>query len=818
MRFWAEYLRGRIWSPAALAMVVGGLLGQDGAWSSLAGCATALLWTAATAVYGRRGTTLCGPVCAWCAIVCWAAIRSAPTPSAELPLVDLALTGASARVQVVAADGGCQLRGDRVAWTADWLASCGLGADRVCRKREGRLWVSSSHQQLPDHGRQLHLLGRIRPPHGYANPGRNVGAGRASSGRIVGSIRLRSADDIVAGAAIASRAPSLNMLSMCALRGRLSSRLQRATSLSKGLVAALTTGDRSRLDRRLVSLMRRSGTAHLLAVSGTHVCLVVAAVLAALRFVARRLPVTLLRVMPLHILVGLGGALAGWAYVFVAGAPASAVRAMVMATMGLVHWSLGREGDLLESLGFALIVLLLAQPAAIVDVGLRLSVLGVIGVGLGAHWRGGQQVSWWRRLVVVSLAAWATTSLVSVPVFGRVTWAAPVANAVITPFFAVAVLPLSLLLLLWAGAGEWAGAKVDVGAGVIELAVTPLKLALQGLEHLPLHWLPVSVPGCVMAPLCGCAIFLAVVVWLHGRRYRWLPVVLLMVTLSCGPLHRRMSTPPPGVFSAWLLDVGHGDATFVRLSDGSNMLIDGGGAPGDDGAVGMSAVLPFLNAMGARRIDRMILSHPDADHENGLLAVARELSVGEFWHNGDASASAEHRNLLAELHKQGTLLRRVGHLSGTAAVELTVQGVAVEVLSITNAAMSRNNRSLVVDIRGPSAALLLTGDVEAPAEALLARRPLVWRPLRVLKVPHHGSASSSSLELLRWAQPGMAVVSARPWARHRLPAASVVARYRRRGTRLWSTSSGAISLWAAGDSIELAQGSRHARLLFASPP
>jgi competence protein ComEC len=231
---------------------------------------------------------------------------------------------------------------------------------------------------------------------------------------------------------------------------------------------------------------------------------------------------------------------------------------------------------------------------------------------------------------------------------------------------------------------------------------------------------------------------------------------------------------------------------------------------GDDGLIGRLAVVPFLRQAGWMRVDRLVLSHAHPDHENGLLAVTRALPVGELWWNGQPAAGREHRELMAELARQDVPLRS---WSDAAPRQSTIGGVRVRVLqpgphaSAFDPAAGMNDNSLVLQLETGRSCWLLAGDIERATEARLAAEGQL-RPCTLLKVPHHGSRTSSTPALLDAVQPQLAVVGARPWGPLPFPHADVAERYASRGIPLLRTSDGIIEVDLGPDVVRVQQGPR----------
>ncbi len=280
-------------------------------------------------------------------------------------------------------------------------------------------------------------------------------------------------------------------------------------------------------------------------------------------------------------------------------------------------------------------------------------------------------------------------------------------------------------------------------------------------------------------------------VWIASdahRRGRRLVVGFAMVAVVIGgeALVDRLLPTLEIVF----LDVGQGDAAVVLVPGHGAIVIDGGGGHGDPGA---RVLVPFLRRRGVRHVERLILSHPHPDHSGGLPAVLDKLPVDEIWTNGQDTRDPATLALLAAAAARGIPVRRprsdrVGALSLELLAPLDGDGAIV-----SDPLASENDNSLVLALSWAGRRILLPGDVEHEAEAALLRSGL--GTIDVLKVPHHGSRTSSTEALLDRARPSLAIASLAEGNRYRFPHPDVVARYRTRGIALYRTDrDGAVRL------------------------
>jgi competence protein ComEC len=212
------------------------------------------------------------------------------------------------------------------------------------------------------------------------------------------------------------------------------------------------------------------------------------------------------------------------------------------------------------------------------------------------------------------------------------------------------------------------------------------------------------------------------------------------------------------------LDVGQANAALVEFPGGKKMLVDGGGFQKDHFDVGRMVITPFLLHSKIRRVEYLVLSHPQSDHMNGLRSVAKVFGPKEFWHNGCSADQEAYRDLMGILSSQGIPALSPEELSGGR----TISGVEVHILHPdaqarpcpqSNSGKGMNNRSLVMRLTYRGQSILFPGDIEKEVESRFASD--TGKALRsdVLLCPHHGSKTSSSREFLERVRPRVCVIS-----------------------------------------------------------
>ena len=550
---------------------------------------------------------------------------------------------------------------------------------------------------------------------------------------------------------------------------------------SAALLKGILLGQRRQLPDELLDTFTTIGLAHILAVSGLHVGLI-ALVIYTLLFVLR-LPKNIVVAGTLGVLV---------LYAFITNLTPSVIRATIMAGLFLVGRRLDRQTDTVNILAVAAIVILLIWPSALFDLSFQLSFLATYAIIAGyprfkelLPERLARSEKWWARWLRDGLLISFTAQLGTLPVvagtFHQVSWMAPVANLFIGP-----------MVFLNTTFGVLAALTGPLYIEIARLFSAVNALVLYGMIHLSKAFS--SVPSALVkvpAPsaLLFASFYAAVLLLLWnptdpGRRRARLGLVALSVLLCFYGLL------PDGALEITVLDVGQGDAIFIVCPNGRTLLIDGGPrSPAYD--AGARVIVPFLRAMGFRRVDTMIVTHPHLDHYGGLSAVVESVEVGEVVSSGVTSESGSYRAWRETVDRHGIPYHKVvkgdtlSALGGVRGVFLHPDPFFVSGASKTHA----NDVSLVLRLSYGEFSMLLTGDIEEKAEYAAARRP---SPLRstVLKSPHHGSITSSGSAFLNAVGPEAVAISVGMNNAFRHPSPRVIERYRQRGADVYRTDLG----------------------------
>jgi len=570
-------------------------------------------------------------------------------------------------------------------------------------------------------------------------------------------------------------------------RGELVDRLERLYGERAPLVAALTLARREGLDPELGDAFARVGIAHLLAISGFHVG-VVAGVL-----------VALLMVLGLDDRRASLGAVGGaWLYVGLIGFPDAASRAALILGAAALTRARGRPPARWGALGAALLVLLALDPRRIAAPGFQLSFAGAAGL---TAWAGPMSRALHRvcrgrlpRSVALAVAAGVAATLATLPV---VAWHFERVSLVGIPV-TLAATPLVTLGLVGALGSLALDFVSHTLASALAGGVGVLMGALEGLARRAASptWASVwTTRGAVVGGLGGVAtaMWLARRPRIGARARRSLTVVYLCSGLVAWPL--LLSLQGRGTVEVLMLDVGQGDAIALRSPRGRWVLVDTGPAS-DDGDPGGHAVVRALEARGVRRLEALVLTHPDLDHIGGATAVLSSFDVGVVLDPGLPAGKEAFVDAL-ELATE----RRVPWRAARAGDRIDLDGLWLDVLypgPDLSPDTETNASSIVLHASWGRFDALLTGDAYKDVDRLVA--PTLTEPVEVLKVGHHGSDTSTDPLLLEDARPALALISVGRFNRYGHPAPEVLDRLRRSGAEIHRTDrEGAVSVLGRPD-------------------
>jgi competence protein ComEC len=643
----------------------------------------------------------------------------------------------------------------------------------------GRIRITVLQPGLYRIGDRLRVKTRIRFPRNYGDPGEfDYESYMAREG--VAATALASHPDQIEPIGYQ---PPLLWSTIEAIRGRIGAFIDAGLDYPRRAeMRALIIGDRGAIDRHLRDTFALTGMAHMLVISGLHLGFVASIAFLLVRLACVPFP----RLMILgcaNKLAAIGSGAAVTAYAAIAGTHVSTLRALIMVLCYVGAVLADRSREVVASLALAALIICVAMPGSSADVGFQLSFVAVLGIVLGMR----RYAAWWESArerikdtpaesvylaggalagyLAVSFFALVATAPLTAFYFNQFSLVGLIANAVVVPVMALGGMVLGLiaaaLSFVWMPAAnvmlQIAGGALSLGnrmtgffvrlpdawvriftPNLFELALVyglsglwlcaPVRPSRNGGSNEQTESQPASRWRHALAVLLLCALFLDAAWWTRERYFdrRWRVI---------------------------FLSVGQGDAAVVQFPGSAVMLIDAGAAFRDGSDMGERVVAPFLWSRKIMRVDYLAMSHPELDHFGGFLFITRNFHPAEFWRTGADSPDITYHQLLQQLADAGARIETVD----AASPPRLIGGVAIRCLSPQpGVAGSRNNSSMVMDLTWGRWGFLFTGDLEALGENLLLNRDQSLRAT-VIKVPHHGSITSSTPRFIDAVRPAFAV-------------------------------------------------------------
>jgi competence protein ComEC len=658
-------------------------------------------------------------------------------------------------------------------------------------------------------GRTVRVTARVRRPSRYLNPGvldqERTLARRGT--RLVGSVKSGALVEVVS---IGHPPAELAASARAMVRRVVQRAVGKWSARSAAIVTAILVGDRAGLDEDVAGRLQRAGTYHVIAISGGNI-----AILAGLALALFRLGGFLGRIAMLTAIAGLTG------YAYLTGGGASINRATLMAAL----YFAGRIVDLrsapLNGLALAAGVFVAIDPLAVADAAFLLTFGATAGIlvivpPVGERFLAllpGRLVRSAAAIFAASIAAEAMLLPVGAYLFSRVTFAGLVLNFAAIPLMAViqvAGLALVPLAALSADAAAAVGWVAHAGAeGLVRSADL--------VEVMPWLTWRVAAPDPAVAAAYYGGLGAAWTLWRRqavltgsaapaaqrlGRRAGLVLAVASAFWMLAEPW-RVAAARGDGRLRVTFIDVGQGDAVHVRFPRGRALLVDAGGLPAASSFdIGDRIVGAVLRHEGVRRLDTVAITHGDADHSGGALSVVREFRPREVWEGVPVPPFEPLR-----------ALRRAAGAGGARWATLqTHDAMWIDDVQLVvrhpgrpdwERQDVRNDDSLVLELLWRDVSVVLTGDIGRDVERQIA--PLFPQaPLRVVKVPHHGSLTSSSLEFVDALKPRVAIVSVGRGNPFGHPAPAVLERYHRIGAEVFRTDrEGAVMLDTDGYTLNV---------------
>lgn len=631
---------------------------------------------------------------------------------------------------------------------------------------------SSKARIVPAHGQTVALFGTLQPLRGPRNPGEFDAAEYYHANGVDGMLTVRKGWHlrVLQEPADWSFIRAVIIPMRTGLRGHVDA----AIGGEEGeFLKGLMIGDRGGLSPRIKDAFLVAGVAHVLAVSGSNVAVVAAALVVGLMLF--RIPRPF---FPVPVAAGI------ILYMLISGTQPSVVRATIMALVMLAASHRGWRGNGLNAVGLAALVMYAIDVRQLFDAGFLLSFGAVLSIILLyprldeyiGRWKGGGRVGNGARAALRLAAVSGVSALGTLPLtavqFGRVSVVGLLANIPVVPVTGWSVV-LGLCSAALSLVSDWAAGSLAALNGLflwctlrfVEFCASVPAASFDTYWFYPLYSFPL----------------LAVLAALYhaqdpGERKTWMllaltSVVVLVWLPARADQYRRC-------LKVSFIDVGQGDAALIEHPDGGALLIDTGPLPADV----RSGLIPFMLRRGISVLDAVVITHPHDDHAGGLRGVCSTFTVRRILTGKDCRAG------------ETIPWRSDCRLQVLCSVATTDTAVLRR--------MNANRSSIVLRLVYGRTAFVFAADAELPEEEQMVRAYGHTLHAGLLKVGHHGSAAGTGDDWLGAVSPGIAVISVGRMNKFGHPAHVTLDRLERRGVEIRRTDEeGAVLCVTDGDSI-----------------
>jgi len=584
---------------------------------------------------------------------------------------------------------------------------------------------------------------------------------------------------------------------------------------TSGLLRALMLGDKSGISKNTREAFNRAGVAHVLAISGLHIGIV-----SMFFFVIFQTIISRFDVFLWNALVKKNAAVLTLFpvlfYGLLSGMSPSTQRAVIMVSVFLITFLFDRDQDPINTLSLAAFIILAFHPPSLFSISFQLSFVTVFFIIYGlarVNYLNAFHLDWDRFQICKKILTFLMVSfyafLGSLPIvmfyFNQVSTVGILANLFIIPLIGFVAVPFGLTsVFLYPIYQPFAGWCLKWSSYVIKKSFYIINF----LSDLPFAAVKTITPT-LLEIICFYLLIWALINLSKNKILKYLAIGVIFVFFADAAywVHKRFLHDDLRVT---IIDVGQGSSTLLEIPGGQTVLIDGGGFSDNSYFdIGERVVGPFLWQKKIKTIDTLILSHPNSDHLNGLVYIAKHFNVKNIWTNGETASTFGYRKFMKVIKERGINNPVFEKLSR----KTVLNGVALEILYPENEFLlkqeedrwrNKNNNSLVLKATFGSISITFPGDIMARAEIDLVSVAGNDLKSNILVSPHHGSKSSSSNIFLDKINPDYVIISSGWRNRFGFPHPKILKKYQERGYKVLRTDlNGAITVTTDGEFIEL---------------
>ena len=604
---------------------------------------------------------------------------------------------------------------------------------------------------------------------------------------------------------------------------------ENSSSPQREIITAMIIGDQNAIPAEIRDNFNKTGTSHILSISGLHIGMVAATAFFFIIILLQFSEYLMLRFNIIKIAAAASFILV-LIYALIAGMEVTVVRSALMALIFLVALISGKQRDLYNTLALAGLIILIISPEALFDISFQLSFLSVLALiyivprfssitstSFQTLPRWGQStIRYLKMSIIVCLAATIGTLPLIIYYFNRVSAITVIANLIVVPLLGEVALAISMLAIIFAFSPLLAGLFIKAASFITQLSI----IIINKLADLSWSSFTITKPG-IFEIILFYLFFILLIKFIDAKReivakntsqsrqqsFLLYGLIVALTLLISTTVYFSVKDKFSSNLKITAIDVGQGNSTLVRFPGGKTMLIDGGGFPDSTFDMGKMVIAPFLYHERISQIDTVVLTHPHPDHYEGLRYILENFHVKEFWFTGYDTNDEDYINLQKIISQNNIKKIFLSRQSAT----ININGTDISIFwpsqpyiaagSHSSSDNATNDSSLVFKIKYGDINFLITGDISAEIEEQLLQSKQNIKS-NVLFVPHHGSKHSSSEAFIRKVASQYAVVSAGKNNVFHHPHPSVIRRYEDAGVHIFRTDQdGAVTFTTDGISL-----------------